>query len=311
MSRGSWENHDNRARIAYWYYKMNMTQGDIAKRLKISRQKVNQIVGKLVEEGVVEIRIKGPEERSIELELELERNYALQKAFVMDVEHEENKLAAFGNRAAEALDSIIDDDRIIGVSWGVTLGAAIAGMTYSRRKNCKVVQLVGGLNLDKKLTQPDDITRLLAEKLSCDFNLLYAPAMIDSPDAREIILQDQAIKKTFDLINKCDLALLGVGELKLTSTVSVEGYMPRERLEQLIAEGYVGDLAMRPFTLDGRWAPDTNVIGVDAETLARIPGTAILAYGGKKAEAVMGALNTGCVDILIIDTEIAAKITKS
>jgi DNA-binding transcriptional regulator LsrR (DeoR family) len=296
-------------KIAYWYYKLNMTQAEIAQRLNFTRQRVNQIIGKLVEDGVVEIKINGLREDNVKLESVFERRFSLKRVYIFDInENSDDPLDLFGQKAAGALGHLIRDGQIIGVSWGATLGAAVMRMQQKALSKCTVVQMVGGLNSDSEMSKPDEIARTLAKKLSCDYHLLYGPAMVDGPQAREVLLRDNAFQETFDLIHRCDVAILGVGELKETSTIYRQGYLPKERLDNLVHEGYVGDLVMQPFKKDGTWEPENNVIGVSPKSLSQIPCVAVMASGANKTDAVLGAINTGCINVLIIDKAIAMTI---
>ena len=49
-------------KIAYYYYKQELTQSEIAQRLHMSRQRVNRLLKKSRELGIVDINIKGYEE---------------------------------------------------------------------------------------------------------------------------------------------------------------------------------------------------------------------------------------------------------
>ena len=297
-------------RIAYWYYKLNMTQAEIAERLGLTRQRVNQLTGMLVRLGVVEIKINGLRNEDFELENAFERKFSLKRVFIFNVEGAEDAMDLFGEKAAEALGGILKEGQTIGVSWGVTLAATVARMNSIPLANCTVVQMVGCLNSDNKMAKSDEITRLLAEKLGCDYQLLYAPAIVESLEAKRILEQDNAFAPMLERIRNCDTALLGVGELKEGATIYQQGYIGLDLLNRLIAEGCVGDLAMHPFDKAGNWKKLDNVIGVEPEFLRKIKCVTVLACGEKKSEAVLGALRTGCVNILMIDRSIAGKVSK-
>jgi deoxyribonucleoside regulator len=301
---------DHKLEIAYWYYKLNMTQAEIARRLNFTRQRVNQIIGSLIDDGIVEIKINGLRDNNVEMESAFEKYFNLDRVHIFDVEEAENQLDLFGQKAANAFMHLLNDNSIIGVSWGITLGAAVIKMQQRNLSRCKVVQMVGGLNSNTEIAKPDEIARTMAKKLSCDYHLLYGPAVVDDPQAREVLMQDKAFAETFDLINRCDIAILGVGELNDTSTIYQQGFISKERLHQLVEQGYVGDMAMQPFKKDGSWETENKVIGVSLETLRHIPSVAAVACGVNKAKAVMGAINTGCLNVLMIDKAIASTIAK-
>ena len=299
---------ENLVKIAYWYYKRNLTQAEIAKRLGYTRQKVNQIIGSLIDLGIVEININGLTEDFAELEYAIENRFNLKRVCIINSDsHSKDE---FYRKAAETIDAIFDNNQTIGLSWGETLGQTVQAIHPHTLKNSSVVQLAGGLNSHSSIVRPDEITRLLAKKLNCAYHILYAPAFVDSAEAREIIVQENTVQETFSRMKECDLAILGVGELSDTSTLHKEGFFPQNFLNKLISEGCVGDIAMLPFKADGTWYPLDNIVGIDKETLGAIPNVVILAQGVNKAAAVLGAIHTGCVDTVIIDKNIAKQISK-
>jgi len=58
-------------RVAYYYYRIGLTQEEIAKRMNMSRQRVNRIVSSCIKLGIVKITIDGMENCYLELENQL------------------------------------------------------------------------------------------------------------------------------------------------------------------------------------------------------------------------------------------------
>lgn len=287
-----------------------MTQAEIAARLNMTRQRVNQIIGMLVDLGVVEIRINGLQGDNTVLESRFEKALNLKRVFIIEPEDEFDPLESFGQQAAEALECFLRDGITVGVSWGATLGATVSKISTQKLSKSIVVQLVGGLNSQNPATKSDEIARALALRLGCDSNLLYAPAIVESEAAREVIVNDGALGATMALIDRCDLALLGIGELGQTATIYRQGYITEEQLKTMVAEGYVGDMAMHHFRADGQWVEANTVIGVDPKTLGKIPTVVGLASGENKWKAVLGAVRTGVLNVLVIDKSIALKLAQ-
>ena len=52
-------------KVAYYYYKLGMTQDDIAKKMSMSRQRVNRILKKCLETGIVKISIQQCESHDV------------------------------------------------------------------------------------------------------------------------------------------------------------------------------------------------------------------------------------------------------
>lgn len=61
------------------YYKENLTQNEISKKIKISKYKVNRILKKVVSNGIVEINIIDSTVSVLRLEADLGKNLTLRE----------------------------------------------------------------------------------------------------------------------------------------------------------------------------------------------------------------------------------------
>ncbi len=300
-------------KIAYLYYKAGMTQEQIAHKFRISRQYANKLVNSLLDEGIVTITIHDEHDECVTLENLLEKEFCLKQVVVADTSNNDlPPLTLVGIKAGEFLEDFIKNGDKIGVSWGVTLNEIMKNIRPSRKNKCSVVQLVGGVDTKNHSIKPDEITRILAHKLDCDFNILYAPATMNSDTLREIAKED-FYKKSFERISDCNIAVMGIGELSKIATIVTEGYLCEEDLKMLQDSGYVGDICFNPFKIEGDLGTvklKNQVVGVDFETLKNIPNVIAVAAGAQKADAVYGALKTGCIDILIVDKSIAEELQR-
>lgn len=298
-------------KIAHWYYELGLTQDQIARRLLCSRQRINKVVNSLVDDGVVTISINGLGESWISLENALESRFSLKQVVVADSGGDPLAPGSvLGKTAARFLDGFIQDGKLIGVSWGFTLGDAIFNMRSVNKGGCTVLQLVGGLNTEQRMIRPDELTRMLSNKLQCDYRLLYAPAIIENEAAREIVIHEDAFREAAEEMERCDIAIVGVGELNREATSFNQGYIAPERLERLQQNGYIGDICLTPYNETGQWEARSRIIGASIATLKKIPNVIAIAGGYKKARAILGALRVGCVDILITDSEAAKEIAR-
>lgn len=296
---------ENLIKIAHWYYSEEMTQEQIAKKLNCTRQRINRIIKSLTDLGIVTIQIHGGTNGYLALEDALEKKYALQRVIIADVGSSADRgMMALSQKCARYLETFIGNKQVVGISWGSTLSQVVACLCTQVKSLCQVVQLTGGVYDASAVDtiRPDTTARLLARKLSCGCIPLCIPAKaayrgLGSP-ARE-------------LFARCDIALLGVGDLAPGCTADKLGYFHDGELAAYAAEGCVGELAFNRFRPDGqclgRAAPD-RAVGVDLDTLQKIPYVVVVAGGGHKVSAVEGALRTGCVDVLLVDSMLARSL---
>lgn len=302
-------------KIAYYYYKLGMTQEQIAKRLSMSRQKVNRLTNRLVDEGIIQITINGYEDYYVDLENELERKFNIKEAVIVpNSDSKEDLLQKLGIVGANYLENMIKSDTTIGVSWGKTISYVIKNISKTNKKNISVIQLVGGINLDDVSVKADEIARTMAESLGGVPYLLYAPAVVKNSDVRDSIMSDQSIKKVFNFMEKCDIALVGIGSLTKESTLFSQKYLTLDDLSELKKTGCVGDICLRYYDAHGKIIANkinSKVVGIDIEDLKKIETVIGVAAGEEKIDPILGALRGKLVDVLITDNITAAKVLES
>lgn len=304
-------NRNLNIKIAYWYYGLGMTQDEIAKRLSFTRQKVNQIINSLVDQNVVSINIHGYERDNIELETKIEEKYGLKEVIaVTDYGDADTVVKKVANVAAQFLDEVIQQGDIIGVAWGQTLAEVVGQMSFKRKSNCRVIQMIGAQNIEQPVEKADEIARGMAEHLDCPSHMLYAPVLVEHAETKKWLLQEKSIKASYRMMEQCNVALIGIGNLSFESTMFKRGHLKREDIIELKANGFIGDVSMNPIRADGSYdqCPLTDrLLTADIECLKKINNTIAVASGVNKAEAIRATLLTGCVDTLIVD-ETTARI---
>ena len=75
-------NQDVKTKIAFWYHTCHMTQDEIARRLGLTRQKVNTVIGSLRDEGIVTVSVRGCEREHLDWEHLLEERFGLSQAII-------------------------------------------------------------------------------------------------------------------------------------------------------------------------------------------------------------------------------------
>ncbi|MGG1664055.1 sugar-binding transcriptional regulator [Brevibacillus sp. NRS-1366] len=302
-------------KIAHYYYKQGLTQDEIAKKLSISRQKVNRLSQRLIEEGIVKIEIVEDGELCIELENKLENTFELKQAIVVPIENNEFSLERLGKAGANYINNLIQTDTIIGVSWGKTLSSVAKHLVPNHSaENVSVIQLVGGLNSADRSSKADEITRSFASQLGGTPYLMYAPAVVKNKEMKDGLMSEQSIQQVFAMIQKCHVAMVGIGELDEQATLFKENYLELQDLNSLQQLGCVGDICSRFFNLEGeiKITPQyERVIGISPEELKKIPLVIGIAGGDKKVDAIVGALRSGYLDVFITDDHMAAKLLES
>ncbi len=296
-------------KIARAYYGDDLTQGEIAGRLGLSRVKVCRLLARAREEGVVRISIQAPSGGCGELEEKLERRFDLAEAVLAPRDPSRSLEERLGEAAAAFFTRSLRGDEVIGLTWGHTLRAFVAAVPRLDLPRLTVVQLIGGLGSVAAGVNGSELTRRLAERCGARPRILQAPGVVASAEVKGALLADREVAETLALGARADLVLLGVGEPRQTAArLGPEALLPTESLEALVDGGAVGDLALRHFDAAGRPVVtelDGRVVGVEAAALAAVPRRVAVAGGPAKVGAIRAALRGGLVNVLVSDEETA------
>ena len=306
-------NHDNREiiKVAYYYYKKGLTQAEIAEKMVMSRQRVNRLLKKAVNENIVQIQIIDIDKYNLELETKLEEKFNLTQSVVISAMDEKNITSSLGVAGAEYLEKLIVKDDVIGVTWGKTLSEVANRLSYNNKLQTSVVQLIGGMDIAFTALQPDEITRTIAEKLGGKPYLLYAPAIVENKETKSAIMSDKSLKTTFENMERCNIIIAGIGELSTNNTLYKQTQFNEKYIEHLLSRQCIGDIGFRWYNENGEIVEHDykdKTIGYDIlenKSNALVIG---IAGGESKYKAILGALKGNYLDVLITDSDMAKRL---
>lgn len=305
------DQHELLAKVSSLYYEEEMTQNEIAARLGLSRVKVYRLLKQAREEQVVQIVIDWPLKRAARLEAELCAAFGLADALVLQAVADDQSagLHPLGQLAARYLEQTLHDGAILAVCLGRSTYETISAIRPGFRARVQVTPALGSMPFAMREMDSGALARRLAQKLGGEALDLAAPAMADSPADAEVLRSQREIRRALDLARSAGVALLGVGSLDPAQSGFVKGgFLSAGELAGLVSAGAAGDLGGHIFALDGGLqdrALDERIIGVSLDDLRRIPQTIVVAAGVEKGAAILGALRTGAVNVLVTDDRTA------
>lgn len=300
-------------RIAKLYYELGMTQQAIAKQENISRPTVSRILDQAMKEGVVQVTIKYPLTSVTDLEEKLQSLFGLQKVFVTPVlvSKQEQILSDVGQALSDYLSSQLKEGQTIGVSWGTSLTQVTKHLPVRPKKGVRVVQLNGGVSKKPFATNAMQILEEFAKAFSAQPYSLSVPTIVDSEEIAQAIRSDSHVREVLDMAEKADIAVFGIGRPSYQSVLYSAGYFQFEEYDQLIANGAVGDICSRYFTIDGSIcdpALDARTISVSRSALQTVPHSIAIASGVQKVSAIIGALRGKWINTLFTDEQTARAV---
>lgn len=304
-----------KTKIAFWYHTCGMTQDEIARRLGLTQQKVNAVIGSLRDEGIVTVSVRGCEREHLDWESLLEERFGLRQVIITPA-YDSAAFAFYkvASAAAQHLEQIIEDGMTIGVSWGQTLAATVAEMRFSRKSGCRVIQLMGAQSMDGMSGKSDHIARLLSEKLDCASYTLYAPVLVSNPMTKTLLLRENSIRRSMDAMAECDIGLFGIGMLDTDAPMCRLGYLSEADIGRLNNDGFCCDVAMNPVRRDGTTSGcflEERIINASPETIRQMKNAVGVASGANKAAAIMAVLRSGLLNTLVIDSALAAAVIEN
>ncbi|MGL5692876.1 MAG: sugar-binding transcriptional regulator [Peptostreptococcaceae bacterium] len=302
-------------KVAYYYYKQQYSQQEIAEKFNFSRQKVNRLLKKANEEGIIEIKINGVENFNIKLEDEIEKTFNLKEVIVVENKQENQLFIEAAKYIELKIDNYIRKNNKcnIGVTWGETLNKLTNYINY-QNNNISVTQLVGGINTKDIFINPQQITNNLAMKLNAQGYNLFAPAIIENINAKEILMSEINTTQIKSRFNNVNISIVGIGDFSIDSTFIKQGHVNDEDYKRLLSKNAVGDVCLRVFDQDGKIVDEkfnNKVVGIEVEEYKKIDFKIGIAFGERKAKAIIGAIKGNFIDALITDEETASLIIQN
>ena len=298
------------ARVAYLYYKEELTQQQIAKQLGLSRPKIARLLQEARRNGIVRIEITHelpPEQKEA---YDLQRLFDIERAVVVrNGESRAATLHAIRNVAASLIVDNLKNIRSMGFSFSQTIGNIADYIhTGADSYHVAVCDLMGAM---MGFPMPYTASADVAKRIGGVLYPISAPIMVlDSHDI-DTYLMDPNIKKSMGVARQIDFAVVGIGDFTTQNILYRSGYINEETINNMRRQGIVGEMCMRFFDLNGNPVKselDHRVISVPWETLSNASNLTAVASGSHKIRPTLGALKTGIVHTLVTDLDTARQI---
>ena len=241
---------------------------------------------------------------STQLEKQLTERFPVSRALIaLDYADEGEQRRQVASLVSSYLNNVLKDNVTLAVGQGRNVAAVAENSGAISPRDCRFICGIGGTHRPGDVINADHISRLLARKFGGSSESLYAPAYVENPQLKDLLLQNGTIKDTLDRARKADIALVGIGDMNEDSyMVKLGWFTPQEISNAGLHQGVIGDIAGYDF-FNARGehvntVMDNRVIGLSIDELRQIPCVIAIASENTKAMAIMGALRTGAIDII-------------
>jgi DNA-binding transcriptional regulator LsrR (DeoR family) len=301
-------------KVAYLYYVMGKTQGEISKELNIYRTTISRMLTQARSEGLVDIQIHDFDAEIYELEARIQQIFHMKEVVIIatdrnDTETEKDEKLA--EEAAYYLKQLIKGDEIVGLSWGSALAGMIGKLKGVKKTNARFIPIVGGPSHVNSRYHVNAIIYDLARHFGGESIFINAGAVQESKMLRDAIMNAYDFQEFKSYWNRLDIAMFGIGGPMSSKQSSWRDYLTVVDNHNLVNHHAIGDCCCRFFDADGHLLKESvnyRTIGIDLETLAKVPYSIGVARSVYKAPSIRALLKTPYMNTLITDDETARAI---
>jgi DNA-binding transcriptional regulator LsrR (DeoR family) len=290
-------------RVASQYYLEGMTQEAVARSLRLSRPKVGRLLERARRVGIVEITVNVPPDLGLQVEADLISEFGLDRVLLVhDQSDESGQRASVARAAAGFLKRQLGDGDLVALGMGRNVGAVPDFVGTLPARTATFVSAIGGSPLVDTGVNPNEICRRLAEAFGGSAQVLYAPAYAETPEMREAFMSHEGVRDVLERARAAGVALIGIGDARDDSAVVRMGCFSVSEMRRLRDHGAVGDILGSFFDADGRAVVEgmgDRVVAIDRADLERIPCVVAVSSERDKGDAILGALRSGMVNVLV------------
>jgi DNA-binding transcriptional regulator LsrR (DeoR family) len=290
-------------RVASQYYLEGMTQEAVARSLRLSRPKVGRLLDRARRVGIVEITVNVHPDLGLRVEAELLSQFGLdQVLLVNDQTDEAGQRASVARATAGFLKRQLKDGDVVALGMGRNVGAVPDFVGTPPARAATFVSAIGGSPLMDTGVNPNEICRRLAEAFRGSAEVLYAPAYAETPEVRDAFVHHDEVRDVLGRARTANVALIGIGNARDDSAVVRMGCFSVSEMRGLRDHGAVGDILGSFFDADGQTVVGgmgDRVVAIDRADLERIQAVVAISSERDKGDAILGALRSGMVNVLV------------
>jgi lsr operon transcriptional repressor len=219
--------------------------------------------------------------------------------------------ARIGLGGAQFMSTHLRPGGSLGVGWGETVSRVIAATNFGTVGPVHMVTLTGGVEgyLQTILSSKGEATTEASDLTSA--TVIPSPIMASTPSLAAALREEPTIQQVLEQACGVQHAIVGVGTPTADATIVHMGYLNADDARGLREQGVVGDILGQFFDADGNVVElpiHDRRIGIDLSDLTRIPKVIGVAGGMHKADAILGALHGGFLDVLVTNELVAIRL---
>jgi DNA-binding transcriptional regulator LsrR (DeoR family) len=300
------------ARIAKCYYIQNLNQKEISEKFNLSKAMVCRLLKEVREKKIITFNLNIPGNERLDLELEelVENTFSLDSAYIYYNENvklsEKAILDNVVSLGSSYTERILKDNINIAVISSKTLSYVFNRINPDRKYKMNIYSTIGGMNIPDTLFQSNDLLNILNNKVGGKTYPIYQP-LIDFSD-----LPRKEIEYQFK-DSEIDYLFTSIGGVSREARYYKLGLLNNEHIEYLKGLNICGEIGFNFYDINGNFIE--NEIGkkafkLDYKRIKKMKNKIVIAFGDNKIVALLGALRTKIIDVLITDEITIKKVLK-
>jgi len=295
------------SQVAFLYYKKGLSQKEIGELFGLSKMTISRMLQKAKSQKIVITDVAIPFKFDKNLEKKIEQKYKIDKVIVLRKENKIKTHDLLGKYWAFYMGICDLNNKVIGMGVGNTIGSMVRYITPIKTKNTQIIQIMGGL-VDISYSNPFTIVQEMSDKLQARGHFLTSMAAVDNEEIKNNIMSSSYLNSI--KFNKFDMAIFGIGSFGKGTLLS-KGLVKEEEFKELIEKGAVGDILGHCFDSKGdliESSLESRIVSLPLDKIKKFKKRVALAGENYKKEAIVGALLSGIINILVTEDKLAKSI---
>lgn len=301
--------------VAHLYYEKQLTQQQIARKLHVSRSLVSKVLVKARKSGIVEVVIHDDKIHvHKELEEKMKKVFGLKEVLCIEPMEGQSVEECMALQAGKYLARRLPNVRYAAISGGrMTRETAMKFTPTIPLGHVTFVPLCGGVDKELWDIQANTVCEYFASHCGADSLQLHAPIVVDSKEAKDILMRQRFIESVMQKAKQSDLAFVGIGTGSRYFEMA-NLYLEREQCMELeMQEKVKGDIIYNYYDAKGQlidcpWNCQNMTISL--EDLQQIPEVIGAAYEMEKVESIYIAVRMRIINSLVVTAPLLKQILK-
>lgn len=294
---------DNIIEAAWLYFHDGLNQGDIAKRLNISRASVVNYLAEARRRDYVRVTLDSDIFRTNQLAFDLKEKFGIEDALVVptDAASVSRSKERVVQAASDWLPNFLDPGDQLGVAWGETIYRLAEIAPKLSLDNVSIVQLIGSKPSEIGFAA-ENCAATLAQRFGAKCMNLHAPLLLSSAELCDALKAEPMIANQLEMVARCKKTIFAAGTTDPESHIAMTGLLDRETLAQMRKAGATGVICGRIIDQNGAamTAPNENrMIGVSLDQMREKEMGMLVSAGIDRVPAARAAMLGGYVTHLV------------